>query len=106
MPLGAELLARVVVILAILYVVYETARSWSFSHKAVEGFVSIAFIFLLVEQIGFALSSANFGDAATFLGYEGRVLGLFILTAILYVGVKPGDFITPLKRLGLEAPAH
>ena len=93
-------------ICAILYVVYETGRNWSLTHRASEGFVSIAFVFFLVDQLGFALSLANFGDAATFLGYEGRVLGLFILNAILYIGVKPGDFITAFKRIGLEAPAH
>jgi hypothetical protein len=105
-PLGSQLLARIVVICAILYVVYETGRNWSLTHKASEGFVSIAFVFFLAEQLGFALSLANFGDAATFLGYEGRVLGIFILNAILYLGVKPGDFVTALKRIGLTAPAH
>ena len=105
-PSASQLLARMLVICAILYVVYETGRSWSLTHKASEGFVSIAFMFFLFEQLGFALSLANLGDAATFLGYEGRVLGLFILNAILYIGVKPGDFITALKRIGLEAPAH
>jgi hypothetical protein len=105
-PPASQLLARMLVSCAILYVVYETGRNWSLTRKASEGFVSIAFVFFLVEQVGFALSLANFGDAAIFLGYEGRVLGLFILNAILYVGLKPGDFITALKRMGLEAPAH
>jgi hypothetical protein len=105
-PLGSQLLARVVAICAILYVIYETGRNWSFTRKASEGFVSIAFVFFLVAQLGFALSLVNVGDEATFLGYEGRVLGLFILNAILYVGVKPDDFMSTLKRLGLVAPAH
>jgi len=68
--------------------------------------VCIAFAFFLVEQLGFVLGLGDFGVVATFLGFEGRILGLFIFNAILYIGVKPGDFITALKRIGLEAPAH
>jgi hypothetical protein len=105
-PVDSQLLARAVMIFAILYLVYETGRNWSLTRKASEGFICIAYVFFLFEQIGFVLALANFGEAATFLGYEGRVLGLLILNAILYVGVRPGDFITALKRIGLEAPAH
>lgn len=105
-PINSELLARMVMVVAILYILYETGRNWSFTHKASDGFVSIAFLLLLVEQLGFTLVLADVGSVATFTGYEGRVLGLFVLNAILYIGMKQGDFITALKRLGLEAPAH
>ena len=105
-PVGSQLLARVVMIFAILYLVYETGRNWSLTRKASEGFVCIAYVFFLVEQLGFVLGLGNLGVVATFLGFEGRILGLFILNAILYIGVRPGDFITSLKRIGLEAPAH
>lgn len=105
-PFSSQLLARTIMICAIVYLVYETGRNWYLTRKASDGFVSIAFAFFLAEQLGFTLSLANFGDAATFLGYEGRVLALLILDAILCVGVKPGDFITALKRIGLAAPAH
>ncbi len=43
---------------------------------------------------------------ATFLTYEGRTLGLFVLNAVLIVGVKKGDLVAVMKRLGLGAPAH
>jgi len=105
-PVDSQLLARAVMIFAILYLVYETGRNWSLTRKASEGFICIAYVFFLFEQVGFVMVLANLGAAATFLGYEGRVLGLLILNAILYIGVKPGDFITALKRIGLEAPAH
>jgi len=105
-PVGSQFLARGIMLFAILYLVYETGRNWSLSRKASEGFVCVAYLFFLAEQLGFILGLGNFGDISTFLGYEGRVLGLFILNTILYIGVKPGDFITALKRIGLEAPAH
>ena len=90
----------------ILYVLYETGRNWSLTRRASDGFVFIAFVFFLAEQLGFILALGSFGDVAMFLGYEGRVLGLFVLNAVLYIGVKQGDFITVLKRIGLEAPVH
>ena len=38
-------------------------------------------------------------SAAAFLAYEGRLLGLFVLNAVLIVGVKKGDLLISLKRL-------
>ncbi len=46
------------------------------------------------------------GSVATFLAYEERTLGLFVLKAVLIVGVKKGDLVVVMKRLGLGAPAH
>jgi hypothetical protein len=97
---------RAVMILSILYLVYETTRNWSYTQRASEGVVTVAFIFLLIEQLGFLLVAENLGDVATFVGYEGRLLGLFILTAITVVKVREGDHRTVLRRLGLTALAH
>jgi hypothetical protein len=105
-PLSAELFLRGVIIVATIYLMYETLRNWSLTHRASEGFVTIGFSFFLVEQLGFTLALGNLGAVATFLAYEGRVLGLFVLTAVLVVGVRKGDLLTTLKRLGLGAPAH
>ncbi|MGP8069265.1 MAG: hypothetical protein ACLP5V_05200 [Candidatus Bathyarchaeia archaeon] len=105
-PLSAELFLRAVIIGATLYLMYETLRNWSLTHRASEGFASIGFTFLLVEQFGFTLALANLGSVAAFLAYEGRLLGLFVLIAVLVVGVKKGDLLIQLKRLGLGAPAH
>jgi len=104
--LSAELFLRVVIVAAIIYLTYETLRNWSLSRRASEGFAAIGFTFLLVEQFGFALALANLGSVATFLAYEGRLLGLFVLNAVLIVGVKKGDSLIPLKRLGLASLAH
>jgi hypothetical protein len=105
-PLTAELFLRAVIIAATIYLMYETLRNWSLTHRASEGFVTIGFSFLLVEQLGFTLALGNLGSVATFLAYEGRTLGLFVLNAVLIVGVRKGDLLTTLKRLGLGAPAH
>jgi len=96
---------RTVMALCALYVFYETERNWSFTQKASEGIVAVAFGFLFVEQVGFLLSSVGFGDVAMFLGYEGRILGLTILIALTVFGIKKADFAV-LKRLGLAALAH
>jgi len=101
-----NLFVRLLILFATFYLVYETARNWSLTKKASEGFVVIGFAFLLVEQIGFIMALGNLGPVAIFLGYEGRLLGLFVLNAVLYFGVKKGDFLVTLKRLGLGAPTH
>ncbi len=106
MSSSAELFLRAVIIAATIYLMYETLRNWSLTHRASEGFVTIGFTFLLVEQFGFTLALANLGSVAAFLAYEGRLLGLFVLNAVLIVGVKKADQLIPLKRLGLGAPAH
>ena len=105
-PLSVSLPLRAVMALAALYIVYETGRNWGLTRRAGEGFVTVGFLLLLVEQIGFILAEGNFGDVAIFLGYEGRIIGLFVLVAVTLVGIKKGDFTNLLKRLGLEAPAH
>jgi hypothetical protein len=84
--LSAELFLRTVIIAATIYLMYETQRNWSLTHRASEGFVTIGFAFFLVEQLGFTLALGNLGSVATFLAYEGRTLGLFVLTAVLLVG--------------------
>jgi hypothetical protein len=105
-PVAGEFFLRTVIIAATIYLIYETLRNWSLTHRASEGFVSIGFAFFLVEQLGFTLALAYFGSVATFLAYEGRTLGLFVLNAVLIVGVKKGDLLVVMKRLGLGAPAH
>ncbi len=105
-PLNTELFLRTVIIAGTLYLMYETLRSWSLTHRASEGFVTIGFAFFLAEQLGFILVLANLGSSATFLAYEGRTLGLFVINAVLIVGVRRGDLLVVLKRLGLGAPAH
>ncbi len=103
---AAELFLRTVIIAATIYLMYETLRSWNLTHRASEGFVTIGFAFFLVEQLGFTLALGYLGSVATFLAYEGRTLGLFVLNAVLIVGVKKGDLVVVMKRLGLGAPAH
>ncbi len=105
-PIAAELFLRTVIIAATIYLLYETLRNWNLTHRASEGFVTIGFAFFLVEQLGFTLALGYLGSVATFLAYEGRTLGLFVLNAILIVGIKRGDLLVVLKRLGLGAPAH
>ena len=105
-PLNAALFLRAVNMAAIIYLMYETLRNWSLTHRASEGFVTIGFAFFLVEQMGFTLALGSLGSVATFLAYEGRTLGLFVLIAVLFVGVRKGDLLAVLKRLGLGAPAH
>jgi hypothetical protein len=97
---------RLVMAICTLYLVYETERSWSLTRRPGEAIVIVAFALFFVEQLGFILTDANVGQVAIFLAYEGRVVGLFLLVAITYVGVKKGDLRTVIKRLGLIAPAH
>ncbi len=106
LPVGIELFLRTVSVLLTVYLIYETARNWMFLRKPVEGYVVIGFVLLVVGNFGFMLAALNLGIIATFLGYEGRILGLFLLNALVLVGVKKDDFMTVLKRLGLEAMAH
>jgi len=96
---------RVVMAMCALYVLYETERNWSFTQRASEGTVAVAFGFLFVEQIGFLLAHFDFGDVAIFMGYEGRMLGLTILVALTYFGIRKADF-NVLRRLGLSGLAH
>ena len=96
---------RIVMGLSALYVLYETERNWSFTQKASEGIVAVAFGFLFIEQLGFLLVPLNLGGVAIFLGYEGRLLGLIILIALTLFGIKKPD-LTVLRRLGLTALAH
>jgi hypothetical protein len=105
-PPNVELILRTVMAVAALYLVYETERNWSLTHRGDEGFVIVGFALLLVEQIGFMLANWNFGVVALFLGYEGRVVGLIVLNAVTHVGLKAGDSSKILKRLGLESLAH
>jgi hypothetical protein len=97
---------RVVMAICSLYLVYETERSWSLTKRAGEVLVIVAFALFFIEQLGFILSDLNLGDVAVFLGYEGRVLGLVLLVAVTFVGIRKGDLTTVIKRLGLTAPAH
>jgi len=97
---------RVVMTLSTLYVLYETERNWSFTQKPSDGIVSVAFGFLFVEQVGFLLAPLDFADVATFLGYEGRLLGLAILIVLTLFGIRKADSTSVLKRLGLTALAH
>jgi hypothetical protein len=96
---------RTVMAICALYVLYETERNWSFTQRASEGTVAVAFGFLFVEQIGFLLAHFDFGDVAIFLGYEGRMSGLAILVALTIFGIKKADF-NVLRRLGLSGLAH
>jgi len=96
---------RMVMALCTLYVVYETERNWSFTQKASEGIVAVAFGFLFIEQVGFLLASVDFGGVAVFLAYEGRIVGLAILIALTVIGSRRVDF-NLLRRLGLTALAH
>ena len=96
---------RMVMALCTLYVVYETERNWSFTQKASEGIVAVAFGFLFIEQVGFLLAPVDFGGVAVFLAYEGRIVGLAILIALTVIGSRRVDF-NLLRRLGLTALAH
>ena len=96
---------RVVMALSAFYVLYETERNWSFTRRASEGIVAVAFGFLFAEQVGFLLVPFV-GGTATFVGYEGRLLGLAILIALTILGIGKADFAIVLKRLGLAALAH
>jgi hypothetical protein len=101
-------LLRAVVIVAFIYLVYETLRNWWFTQKASQGIVTIGFVFFLIEQLGFVLAMSNLGSVAVavFLAYEGRIMGLFVLNAILIVRIRKDDPIIAMRRLGLVAPVH
>ena len=103
---GMDISLRVVMAICSLYLVYETERGWSLTKRAGEALVIVAFTLFFVEQLGFILSDVNFGSVAIFLGYEGRIVGLLVLVAITFVGIKKNDLRTVIKRLGLTAPAH
>jgi hypothetical protein len=105
-PYGMSLTLRTVMALAALYLVYETARNWSLTRRSDQGFVTIAYGLLLIEQLGFLLQGEQFGDVATLLGYEGRIAGLFVLLAITHLAIGKSDPTTILRRLGLTALAH
>jgi hypothetical protein len=106
LPVDLELFLRTITLLLTCYLIYETARSWRFLRKAVDGYVVIAFVLLVVGNFGFMLAAVGLGIVVTFLGYEGRLVGLLLLNALVLVGVKKDDFMTVLKRLGLGAMAH
>jgi len=103
---NGEFLLRATDMAACIYLVYETFRNWTLTQKASQGIVTIGFAFLVIEQIGFVLAMANLGSVAVFLAYEGRIMALFVLNAILIVGMKKDDPIGIMRRLGLVAPVH
>jgi hypothetical protein len=105
-PIGMNLTLRTVMALACLYLMYETARNWALTRKAAQGFVTMGYGFMLIEQLGFILLAEQFGDVAVLLGYEGRIAGLFVLLAITHLAIKKDDPTTILRRLGLTALAH
>ena len=104
--LNGQLLLRIIMVGAFSYLVYETFRNWALTQKASQGIVTVGFAFFIIEQIGFILAMANFGSVALFLAYEGRIMGLFVLNAVLTVGIKKEDPISVMRRLGLVAPVH
>lgn len=103
-PLSMNLSLRAVMVLASLYLVYETVRNWTMTQRASEGFVTIGYGFLVVEQLGFLLQAGQVGDVGVLLGYEGRIVGLFVLLAVTHLAIR--DPATILRRLGLTALAH
>ncbi len=105
-PESMVLSLRVVMALSALYLLYETARNWGLTKRASEGFVIGGFALMFIEQLGFILAIGQASDLLTFVGYEGRIVGLFILIGATFVGIRKDDFTTTLKRLGLTAPAH
>jgi hypothetical protein len=105
-PFSMTMSLRVVMTLATVYLVYETARNWTLTQKASEGFVTIGYGLLVIEQLGFLLQAAQFGDVAVLLAYEGRIAGLFVLLAVTHLAIRKGDSTTILRRLGLTALAH
>jgi hypothetical protein len=105
-PLSMNLSLRSVMVVASLYLVYETARNWTLTRRATEGFVTIGYGLLVVEQLGFLLQAGQVSDMAVLLAYEGRIVGLFVLLAVTHLAIKKGDPTTILRRLGLTALAH
>ena len=105
-PLLGQFLLRWVIVLTSIYLVSETLRNWSLTQKASQGIVTIAYVFFIVEQLGFILALANLGSVPVFMAYEGRILGLFVLNSILIVRIRKDDPLAVMKRLGLAAPVH
>ena len=105
-PPTMELSLRIVMALAAGYLVYETGRNWSLTRRTGEGTIIFAYAALFVEQVGFMMSMQWFPEVTTFLGYEGRVIGLLLLLGLSSISVKKDDFTAIIKRLGLAAPAH
>ena len=105
-PLLGQFLLRWVIVITSIYLVSETLRNWSLTQKASQGIVTIAFVFFVIEQLGFILALANLGGVPIFMAYEGRILGLFVLNTILIVRIRKDDPLIVLKRLGLAAPVH
>jgi hypothetical protein len=99
-------LLRGVIMAGSIYLVYETLRNWWFTQKASQGIVTIGFICFVIEQLGFILAMLSLGSVAVFLAYEGRIIGLFVLNAILIVRIRKDDPIIMMRRLGLVAPVH
>jgi small basic protein len=104
--LDGEFFLRAVILAAAIYLIYETLRNWALTQKASQGIVTIGFVFFLIEQLGFIFAMMNFGSVAVFLAYEGRIMGLLLLNAVLIVGIRKDDSVAVLRRLGLGAPAH
>jgi hypothetical protein len=104
--LDGEFFLRAVILAAVIYLIYETLRGWVLTQKASQGIVTIGFVFFLIEQLGFIFVMLNFGSVAVFLAYEGRIMGLFLLNALLVLGIRKDDSVAVLRRLGLGAPAH
>jgi len=96
---------RLVMAVSALYVLYETERNWSFTQRAGEGVVAVAFGFLFIEQLGFLLTPID-NAVGTFLAYEGRLVGLGILISLTRFRVKRNDVAIVLRRLGLTGLAH
>jgi hypothetical protein len=105
-PLSMNLSLRGVMAIAAFYLVYETARNWAMTQKASEGFVTIGYGLLVIEQFGFLLQAGKLGDVAVLLAYEGRIGGLFVLLAVTHLAIKKSDPTLILRRLGLTALAH
>jgi len=105
-PLSMNLSLRGVMAVAVVYLVYETARNWAFTQKASGGFVTVGYALLLVEQLGFLLQAEQFGDVGLLLAFEGRIVGLFVLLAVTHLAIKKNDNTAILRRLGLTAIAH
>ncbi len=105
-PPTMELSLRAIMALAAAYLVYETSRNWSLTRRAGEGAVIFAYTALFVEQVGFIMSMQWYPEVTTFLGYEGRIVGLLLLLGLCSISVRKDDFTAIIKRLGLAAPAH
>ena len=103
---NGEFFLRGIIIVASIYLVYETLRNWKLTQKASQGIVTIGFAFILVAQVGFILALGNLGSVAIFLAYEGRIMFLLLFNALLLIGIKKNDPIAVMRRLGLAAPAH